>query len=528
MNSKTFVWALASAVVLAASGWGLYHAGMLSGARGAAAGHGPTAGTASVQSGGAVPTKAGDVDPANGKRVLYWHDPMVPGQKFDHPGKSPYMDMAMVPVYAEGDGNQSQVAVSPRMQQSLGLRTAEVTPRTIAMRVQAAGSIAFNERDQAVVQARASGYIERLHVRATLDRVAQGRPLVDLYVPDWVAAQEEFLALRRASPPAPAELIDAARQRMRQVGMTDGQIGLVETSGSLQPRITLTAPISGVVVELTAREGMTVMPGATLFRINGLSTVWANAEVPESQASLIRVGSVVEAGSPALPGTVFRGRVQAILPDVNQSTRTLKARVELVNSASDPAKQLVPGMFVSVALSTPTRPGLFVPSEAIIQTGTRTVVMLADGQDRFRPVEVGIGTESNGQTEIRSGLAAGQKVVISGEFLVDSEASLKATTTRMGDAGLAAGSAVAEHTGEARIEAVGKNAVTLSHGPISSMQWGAMTMDFDAPSAGLPPGLKPGQTVKFAFTMNQAGRPVLTRIEPEGAPMAMDSTEKKR
>src|SRR6267154_3862042 len=260
MNSKTLVWALASAVVLAASGWGLYHAGMLSGARGAAAGHGATAATASVQSGGAVPTKAGDVDPANGKRVLYWHDPMVPGQKFDHPGKSPYMDMAMVPVYAEGDGNQSQVAVSPRMQQSLGLRTAEVTPRTIAMRVQAAGSIAFNERDQAVVRARASGYIERLHVRATLDHVAKGQSLVDLYVPDWVAAQEEYLSVRRMRGTDLAVVVDGARQRMRQVGMTDDQIGLIEARGTVQPRITLTAPISGAVVELMARDGMTVMP----------------------------------------------------------------------------------------------------------------------------------------------------------------------------------------------------------------------------------------------------------------------------
>src|SRR5258707_9645273 len=124
-----------------------------------------------------------------GKKVLYWHDPMVPGQKFDKPGKSPFMDMMLVPVYADGDGDQSQVAVSPRLQQSLGVRTAEVTRGMMTMRVEAAGSIAFNERDQAVVQARATGYVERLYVRATLDHVAKGQSLVDLYVPDWVAAQ---------------------------------------------------------------------------------------------------------------------------------------------------------------------------------------------------------------------------------------------------------------------------------------------------------------------------------------------------
>ncbi|REV34523.1 efflux RND transporter periplasmic adaptor subunit, partial [Mycobacterium tuberculosis] len=140
---------------------------------------------------------------------------------------------------------------------------------------EAAGSIAFNERDQAFVQARSTGYVEKLFVRATLDPVSKGQPLAELYVPDWVAAQEEFLSVRRMQGTDLAVLVDGARQRMRQVGMTDEQIRLVEHAGRVQPRITLVAPTSGVIVELTAREGMTVMPGATLFRINGLSTVWA-------------------------------------------------------------------------------------------------------------------------------------------------------------------------------------------------------------------------------------------------------------
>ncbi|SRR6266478_1514705 len=521
MKLKSRVVALIAASALGASGYGLYHLGInkgkdMVGNNAVAAGPDPGAAMA-----------AGHVDPASGKKVLYWHDPMVPGQKFDKPGKSPFMDMMLVPVYADGDGVQGQVAVSPRMQQDLGVRTAVVASTTMALHVKAAGDIAFNERHQAVVQARATSFIERLHVRATLDHVSQGQPLVDLYVPDWVAAQEEFLSLRRMQGTDLASLVDGARQRMRQVGMTDDQIGLVETSGKVQARITLTAPISGVMVELMAREGMTMMPGATLFRINGLSTVWANAEVPESQASLMRVGSAVEARSPALPGTVFKGKVQAILPDVNPSTRTRKARLELVNSTSDPSKLLVPGMFVSVDLSAPGESVLAVPTEAVIQTGTRTVVMLADGKGRFRPVDVQPGIESGGWTEIKSGLQAGQKVVVSGQFLVDSEANLKATTLRMEDAQPVAGVAGAEHLGEGKIEAVGKSSVTLSHGPISSMHWGAMTMDFGAPATGLPPGLKPGQLVKFAFTMEQDGRPALTRIEPMDGPMATSAMENK-
>lgn len=459
-------------------------------------------------------TKAGEIDPATGKKVLYWHDPMVPGRRFDKPGKSPFMDMMLVPVYADGDGDQSQVTVSPRVQQNLGVRTAEVTLGSVTPRVEAAGSIAFNERDQVVVQARATGYIERLHVRATLDRVRKGQPLADLYVPDWVAAQDEFLSVRRMKGTDLSVLVDGARRRMRQVGMSEELIRLVEASDQVQPRFTLVTPMDGVIVELMAREGMTVMPGATLFRINGLRTVWANAEVPESQTGSLRPGSPVEARSPALPGSVFRGTVQTLLPDINQNTRTRKARVELAN----PDAALAPGMFVSVALSPNAAPRAeshpMVPTEAIIQTGRRTVVMLAEADGRFRPVEVEIGMEANGQTEIKRGVVAGQKVVVSGQFLVDSEASLRATSTRMGD--MAAGAPVAsiEHSSEGKVEAVRKDTVTLSHGPIPSLQWGAMTMDFGAPASGLPAALQPGQSVRFAFTMNKDGMPVLTRIEP--------------
>jgi membrane fusion protein, copper/silver efflux system len=372
--------------------------------------------------------KAGDVDPATGKKILYYRDPMVPGNKFDKPAKSPFMDMMLVPVYADGDGDGSKVTVSPRIQQNLGVRTAPVVEGTLSPQVAAVGNIAFNERDQVIVQARATGFVERLFVRATLDRVAKGQPLAELYVPDWIAAQEEFLSVRRMQGSDLATLVDAARQRMRQVGMSDGQIALVDGSGRTQPRFTLAAPIAGVVTELMAREGMTVMSGATLFRINGLSTVWANAEVPESQSALLRPGAVVQAKSPAVPGTNFDGKVQAILPDVNAATRTLKARVELAN----PGFRLVPGMFVQMQfMDKRTEKSLLVPTEAVIQTGKRTVVMLSEDNGRFRPVEVEIGIESGGQTEVKRGLQAGQRVVVSSQFLIDSEASLKGIEARL-------------------------------------------------------------------------------------------------
>ena len=456
--------------------------------------------------------KAGDTDPANGQRVLYYHDPMVPGNKFDKPAKSPFMDMMLVPVYAGGDTDQGKVTVSPRTQQNLGVRTAPVTEGTLSPQVSAVGSIAFNERDQVTVQARATAYVERLHVRATLDKVARGQPLAELYVPDWVAAQEEYLAISRMQGSNLAGLVDGARQRMRQAGMNEAQISSLQASGQVRARTTLFAPIAGVVTELSAREGMAVQPGATLFRINGLSTVWAYAEVPESQAASLRPGATVQAKSPALPGMAFNGKVQAILPEVNASTRTIKARLELDN----PGARLVPGMFVQMQLmGTRTDKALLVPTEAVIQTGKRSVVLLAEKEGRFRPVEVETGLESGGQTEITRGLQAGQQVVVSSQFLIDSEASLKGVEARLNDPGAAAAaSAAPRHLGEARVDAVARDALTLTHGPIASLKWGTMTMDFKLPETGLPRNVQSGDAVTFEFYMDAEGLPRLTSITP--------------
>ena len=450
MNTKQLTLGVAaSALVLAAAGYGLYTLGLHRGSSESANAHAQVA-TSTLQ-GGTPPAKqalpqsiaegeaatrrhiatglkAGDTDPVTGASVLYYHDPMTPGTKFDKPGKSPFMDMMLVPVYADGGSDQGSITVSARVQQNLGVRTAEVVEASLSPQLSAVGSIAFNERDQAVVQARATGYVERLHVRATLDAVAKDQPLVDLFVPDWVSAQEEFLSVKRMQGKDLVALVDGARQRMRLLGMSDAQIGRVESSGKAQTRITITAPIAGVVTELLVREGMSVAVGATLFRINGLASVWANAEVPESQAAVLRVGAKMQATSPAVPGVTFDGKVQALLPDVNPATRTLKARVELAN----PKARLVPGMSVSMQFTnTRADKALLVPSEAVIMTGRRNVVMLAEGNGKFRSVEVEAGVESGGQTEIKQGLQLGQRVVVSAQFLVDSEASLKGVEARL-------------------------------------------------------------------------------------------------
>jgi len=362
----------------------------------------------------------------SGRKVLYWYDPMVPQQHFDKPGKSPFMDMDLVPKYADEESGSGSVSIDPRVTQNLGIRTADAALGRVERRVEAVGSVAWNERAVYVVQARSGGFVEKLHARAPLDPVTKGQPLVELLVPDWAAAQAEYLLLRRGGKDA--DLAGAARNRLQLLGMSEEQIGLLEKTGQPQMRITLYAPINGVIAELGVREGMTVMSGAMLFRLVDLSSVWVNAEVPEAQGMWLRPGTVVEARVPSFPGQVFRGRVSAILPEVNAATRTLRARVELAN----PGGRLKPGMFATLVFAQGTEAeALLVPSEAVIRTGERSVVIVAEGEGRFRQQDVELGFESGGKTEIRKGLAEGDKVVVSGQFLIDSEASLRATGTRM-------------------------------------------------------------------------------------------------
>ncbi len=506
MKTRTLIGALAAAGVIGAAGYGLYGFGMSQGMK-----------MASPDSAGA--------DAKVGKKVLYWHDPMVPGQKFDKPGKSPFMDMQLVPVYAESGGDEGAVSISSRVQQNLGVRTAEVTAGSLASTIEAVGSVAYNERDVAVVQARANGFVEKLYVRAPLDPVRKGQLLVELLIPDWVAAQEEYLSVKRMTGSGLEALRDGAIQRMRLAGMSEEQVRNLESTGTVHPRMNVVAPIAGVIAELSAREGMTVMAGAPLFRINGLDTIWVNAEVPENLAAQVRPGNPVEARTPARPGAVFKGRVGAILPEVNPATRTLKTRIELANLDG----QLVPGMFVTVNFAPAARKeGLLVPTEAVIQTGKRTVVVTADtaqdGKQQFLPVDVEIGAESNGMTEVRKGLVRGQKVVVSGQFLIDSESSLKGTSTRLSEA---PGTAGQTHGAEGRVEKIGTEAVTISHGPVPSLQWGAMTMDFRLPKEGGPAGVREGGAVSFEFKADSKGGFEITTIKPANAATEMKAGAKR-
>lgn len=357
--------------------------------------------------------------PSTEPKALYWYDPMFPQQKFDKPGKSPFMDMQLVPRYASGGEGSATVSIDPGLSQNLGLRVAPVSRGAFTSSLDVSGVLAFNERDVAVIQARTNGFVERVYARAPGDVLTAGAALADILVPEWTAAQSEFLALRRSGD---ADLIAAARQRLRLTGMPSSLIAQVERSGKVQPELTVTSPLGGVLQELDVRAGMTVASGETLARVNWLNSVWLAVAVPESETGSVAVGRAVEASLPAFPGRVFNGTVSAILPDTNPDSRTLRVRVELANADG----RLRPGMTAQVRLNRSTgQDSLWVPSEAVIRTGKRDLVMLAEDAGHYRPVEVRLGQESAGRTVILYGLAEGQSVVTSGQFLLDSEASLK-------------------------------------------------------------------------------------------------------
>ena len=381
----------------------------------------------------AMPAEPAAAKPATqgDRKVLYWYDPMFPQQKFDKPGKSPFMDMQLVPKYADEGGDEGTVSISPRVVQNLGVRTTEARRGSLVTKLAAVGNVEFNERAVAVVQPRTAGFVERLYVRAPLDPVRAGDPLVEILFPEWAGAQAEYLALKRLAGPDVEALQRAARERLVLLGMSEDEIAAVEREGKTRPRVTLRAPVSGVIAELGVREGMTVAAGATLFRIAGLGTVWIVAEVPEAQAGMLVPGAQVEARVPAYPEETFQGRVGAILPEVNAATRTVRARVEVAN----PAGKLKPGMYATLALGGRGRESLLVPSEAVIKTGERSVVIVAESGGKFRAVDVEVGMESGADAEIRKGLKAGDKVVVSGQFLIDSEASLRSTLQRLEGAG---------------------------------------------------------------------------------------------
>lgn len=457
---------------------------------------------------------AASAAPSAGREVLYWYDPMVPTQKFDKPGKSPFMDMDLVPRYAD-EAAAGGVAVSPQAAQSLGLRVATADRRKLVPAIDVVGSVALNQRAVAIVQARSAGFVERVVPRAPGDVVAAGAPLAELLHPEWLAAQLEYLGVRATGD---AALAAAARQRMQLLGMPAALVERVERSGKPEATSVVAAPIAGLIAELGVRQGMSVAAGATLARINGIDTVWVEAAVPEALAGALRPGQPVRLRLASMPGEELKGRVDAVLPEAAADSRTLRVRIELPN----PGRRLRAGEFAQVSIDAgAAAEAVTVPAEAVIRTGRRALVYVLDAPGRYRPVEVELGAEAGGRIAIRRGVEAGQQVVASAQFLIDSEASLQGI-----GASPSATAATAEHETLGRVSEIEADGIVLDHDPVPALRWPAMTMPFmlGSPQLGATiKTLKPGDAVRFRFRMD-GDDAVLTAIERADGASARAST----
>ncbi len=351
------------------------------------------------------------------RKVLFWYDPMYPNTRFDKPGKSPFMDMDLVPKYADEEhaaAGAPGVRIDPTQTQNLGVKTAAVTRGPLRYAQTFPANISYNEYQYVIMQARAAGFINKVYPLTVGDKVKQGTPLLELTIPDWVEAQSEYLLLQETG--GTATQVEGILERLRLAGMPDDDIRRLKATRKIQTRFTLKAPIDGVITAFDLRAGMNIAKDNVVAKIQGMDPVWVSVAVPESIAWLIKDASQFSIQVPAWPGKTFRISKWTLLPSVDSATRTLQLRLQVNNP--DEAK---PGMNAYLQLTSESAPMLLIPSKALIDSGSEQRVITVDNEGRFVPKIVQVFHESAGVTAIRSGLQEGEKVVASGLFLIDSE-----------------------------------------------------------------------------------------------------------
>jgi multidrug efflux pump subunit AcrA (membrane-fusion protein) len=378
--------------------------------------------------------------PPREKKVLYWTDPMTPGYRSDKPGKSPFMDMDLVPVYADDDGveGSSTIRISQEKQQAIGVRVGKAEMRDLTKTIRTVGRVTFDETLQAQVHAKFEGYVERLDVDYTGKAVRRGQPLLSIYSPELLATQEEYLIavrarrqLQKSTNPEVArggvDLYESARQRLLLWDISPREIAELERTGKPRKALTLYSPVDGVVLSKNAVQGGRVMPADTLFEIAGIRRVWVLADVYESEMPFVALGQTARMSLSYLPGRTWTGKVSFIAPVLDEKTRTVKVRVQFENADGS----LKPEMYADIVLERPLGRVVTVPDGAVLSTGTRSLVFVAKGDGRFEPRAVIPGARVDGVSEIREGIRAGEEVVTQANFLIDSESRLKAALTGM-------------------------------------------------------------------------------------------------
>ena len=373
-----------------------------------------------------APQKSATTTDAGERKVLYWKAPMDPNFRSDKPGKSP-MGMELVPVYASGGGaDASDVKIDPAVVNNLGVRTAEVRQSSLSDRLEAVGYVGYDEDTVASINTRADGWIEKLAVKSAGDTVHAGQLLYELFSPKLATAEREYLiALTSGSP----SLIAASRERMRALGFSAAQIAQLSHTRKVGDRVARFAETVCVVVNLGVSEGTYVMPATQVMKLADLRTVWVLVEVDPANAALLRKGQQAVVDFDAFPGRQWHGTVDYIYPDVSAMTRTVKVRVRLPN----PDLRLQPNMYAHVSLqAAPQQNAVTIPALALIRTGQSERVVVALGDGRFDVCPVQAGTTSGDRVEILKGLQAGQWVVTSAQFMLDSEANVDAAALRLG------------------------------------------------------------------------------------------------
>lgn len=401
----------------------------------------PVKGDAGAAEAASDPQQQQKAKPKGKRKILYWRAPMDPTEIYDHPGKSK-MGMDLIPVYEDEAqiGKGGTIRIDPVTVQNMGVRTVEVRRVNFVRTVRTVGYVAYNEEKLYTISPKISGWIEKLYVAATGDEVRPNEPLLEIYSPELVTTQQEYLlALKTERMLADASdasihrsarsLLESTRKRLLYWDIPRDEIARLERTGKVRKTLTLRSPARGAVIHKNAVEGAFVKAGQNLYQIADLSTVWVQGSIYDYELPWVHVGQKAEVELDYVPGRTFTGKVTYIYPYLDPKARDVKVRVELPN----PDLELRPGMYATVRLKTEPVPGvLAVPDEAVIRTGTRNIVFVARGKGRFEPREIRIGEEGDGGlVRVLSGLLPGEKVVVSAQFMLDSESRLQEAIRKM-------------------------------------------------------------------------------------------------
>ena len=449
------------------------------------------------------------------KKPLYWVDTMEPTVHYPGPGKS-RMGMELTPVYPEeGQTADQSVRISPTVINNLGVRTAQVQQGTLAKRIETVGYVEPNENKISHVHTYADGWIKKLIVKTVGEAVKEGQLLMQLYSPTLINAQEEYLIALGSHNQS---LINASYKKLQTLHISEQQIQRLKKSRRAEQLVDIYAHQAGVVTALNVREGMRVTPDIEMMSLVDLSSIWMIAQIFEEQSLWVKVGELAEARLSAIPGKIWKGVVEYIYPQVDPTSRTLKIRFRFEN----PDGILKPNMYANVNIFTePKENVLSIPMEALIRNsqGNRVIVALSEGRFQARSVTTGI--ESGDQVEILSGLKKGEKVVVSGQFLIDSETNLKAGLERLDTSSNTSSTKQATAEADTSIESKGiikaLNASTysliLQHEPIPALNWPDMTMDF-AVDKNIDLNLfKIGDHVQFYLKKDKENNFVITEMK---------------